>query len=59
MYVTIVLHIAPMFDSLLYTKFVVTFLLTVVQLFDDMLLFVLVIITLMSFVFVAMIIDLM
>ncbi len=48
-----IIHIEATFDSLLYTKFVVILLvplLTTMQLFDDILLFALVIATLMSLV---------
>jgi len=47
----VVLQIEPMFDSLLYVKFVIIFirlLLIAMQLFDDVLLFALVITTLMT-----------
>jgi hypothetical protein len=58
----VVFQIEPMFDSLLYTKFVVAslvFLLIDVQLFDDVLLFTPMIATLMLIVATTMIIYLM
>jgi uncharacterized MnhB-related membrane protein len=56
------IQIDPMFDFLLYAKSIVVFLmllLTLVQLFNDMLLFTLVTTTLMSLVATTMITDLM
>jgi hypothetical protein len=58
----VVFHIEPIFDYLLYVESIVTrlvLLLTIVQLFDDILLFVCVIITLMSLVAVVVITNLM
>jgi hypothetical protein len=56
----VVLQIEPMYDFLLYTKFVVfllVLLLMVVQLFDDVLLSIHVIATMMSLVAATMTID--
>jgi hypothetical protein len=58
----VIIQIDPMFDFLLYAKSIVVFLmllLTLVQLFNDMLLFTLVTTTLMSLVATTMITDLM
>jgi len=62
MFMLVVLHIQPMFNSLLYEKFVIIFLmlmLTIVQLFDDVLLSTPMTIILMSLVVISTTINMM